>query len=121
MMNSTAWRMQMIVADARGDTKQTNGAADVTGVWSVSGPKVTLTGDISGGAPVYPPTAIPSRASACCAVPAAEPASELLHRPAAVCLLPISRQLAAPGHRVVAEQRLTPLKSGVCRPGHHER
>jgi hypothetical protein len=44
--------MQMIVADARGDTKQTNGAADVTGVWSVSGPKVTLTGDISGGAPV---------------------------------------------------------------------
>ena len=42
--------LQMIVADARGDTKPAaSGAADVTGIWSMTGPALTLNGDCSAG------------------------------------------------------------------------
>lgn len=80
----------MIVADARGDTKQTNGAADVTGVWSFAGPTLTLNGDISDGAPAAlgPPAtscaqclhapATAARSASCGSPAAAAPCSQPL-------------------------------------------
>ena len=45
---------QMVIADARGDVKTSGSVVDVTGVWSVAGEQLILTGDISASAPPHP-------------------------------------------------------------------